>query len=140
MNASTSLLATMYPSEAPIAERRATLPRGPSAPAQARGIVGQLLRGHQLPELLLENAQLVSSELVSNAYLHGTGEIELRLNLFEDRLRIEVVDDGHGQAPAVRERPADETGGWGLRVVEQLARQWGVFEGTTHVWADLPLS
>lgn len=86
-----------------------------------------------------EQALLVSSELVSNAYLHGAGEIELVVNLFEDRIRIEVVDEGHEQAPAVREQPADESGGWGLRIVDQVALQWGVFEGTTHVWADLGL-
>ena len=128
------------PGETPIAERRASLPRGPTAPARARRIVDRLLRGRQLPELSMEKALLVSSELVSNAYLHGAGEIELRLSLFEDRLRVEVVDEGREQAPGVRERPADETGGWGLRIVDQLALQWGVFEGTTHVWADLDLS
>jgi anti-sigma regulatory factor (Ser/Thr protein kinase) len=130
----------MDQSKQPIAERRVTLPRGPSAPAQARGLAAELLRPHQVPELRMENALLISSELVSNAYLHGTGAIELRLNLFEDRLRIEVVDEGNEQAPGVREQPADESGGWGLRIVDQLALQWGVFEGTTHVWADLALS
>ena len=54
-------------------------------------------------------------------------------------LRIEVVDEGSDQAPAVRPTAPDESGGWGLRIVDQLAAQWGVFEGTTHVWADLAL-
>lgn len=128
------------PSEEPIAERRASLPRGPTAPARARRIVDGFLRPRRVPEVPREQALLVSSELVSNAYLHGAGEIELRVNLFGDRIRIEVVDEGHEQAPAVREQPADESGGWGLRIVDQLALQWGVFEGTTHVWADLAVS
>lgn len=84
-------------------------------------------------------ALLVSSELVTNAYRHGRGEIELRLSVHDDRLRIEVIDHGRDAAPAVREQAADGTGGWGLRIVDQLALQWGVFEGATHVWADLAL-
>jgi hypothetical protein len=50
-----------------------------------------------------------------------------------------VIDDGQHQVPAGREQASDETGGWGLQIVDQLALQWGVFEGTTHVWADLAL-
>jgi anti-sigma regulatory factor (Ser/Thr protein kinase) len=82
---------------------------------------------------------LVSSELVSNAYKHGDGKIELRLRLLGDRLRVEVIDEGRDQVPEVRPEPGDETGGWGLQIVQRVALQWGVFEGTTHVWADLPL-
>jgi hypothetical protein len=28
-------------------------------------------------------------------------------------------------------------GGWGLRIVEQLADDWGVLEGSTRVWFQL---
>ena len=42
--------------------------------------------------------------------------------------------------PEIREQPADESGGWGLRIVDEVALQWGCFEGTTHVWVELPLS
>lgn len=65
--------------------------------------------------------------------------MELRLAFPDDRLRIEVIDEGRDQVVAVRQQPADETGGWGLQIVDRLAAQWGVFEGTTHVWADLAL-
>jgi anti-sigma regulatory factor (Ser/Thr protein kinase) len=84
-----------------------------------------------------EAAVLVSSELVTNAYKHGEGEIELRLSVLAGRLRIEVIDQGQRQAPHVREQESDKRGGWGLQIVDQLSLQWGVFEGTTHVWADL---
>ena len=53
--------------------------------------------------------------------------------------RNQVIDEGQGQVVGVRQQPADETGGWGLQIVDRLAAQWGVFEGTTHVWADLAL-
>jgi anti-sigma regulatory factor (Ser/Thr protein kinase) len=88
----------------------------------------------------LAGALLVVSELVTNAYHHGKGRIELRLRLGEERVRIEVVDEGAGSAPEIREEAEDgDTGGWGLPIVETLADRWGVFEGTTHVWADVPL-
>src|SRR5579859_7464870 len=102
----------------PDAERRVTLPRDPSSPAKARRLVEQFLREHQAPEGMVQNALLVSSELISNAYQHGRGEIELRVNLLADRVRIEVIDEGRDQAPAVRQQQPDESGGWGLRIVD----------------------
>lgn len=124
----------------PAGEGLLKLPRDPGAAVEARRFVERLLQRRRIAEQSLENALLVSSELVSNAYRHGEGDIELRVNLFDDRVRIEVIDEGKDQAPAVREQGADETGGWGLQIVDQLALQWGVFEGTTHVWADLALA
>jgi anti-sigma regulatory factor (Ser/Thr protein kinase) len=110
------------------------------APAKARRFVEDVVAHSGVREETREYAVLVSSELVTNALQHGRGKIELRLRHLGKFLRIEVIDEGHEQAPAVRQEAADETGGWGLRIVDQLAVQWGVFEGTTHVWADLPLS
>lgn|GEM_PF-1749091 len=120
-------------------QRRLKLPRSAGAPAAARQFLARLLSRHGLSERARENALLVCSELVSNAYRHGVGEIELRVRLLRDRLRIEVIDEGRDRAPAVREQADDQVGGWGLQIVDQVALQWGVFEGTTHVWADLAL-
>ena len=61
---------------------------------------------------------------------------ERRLQLLRDP---RSAGEARRLAPAVRERASDETGGWGLQIVDQLALQWGVLEGTTHVWADLAL-
>lgn len=125
---------------APTDEGRLRLRPDPRSPGAARRFVARRLRSGRLSDETVETAQLVSSELVTNAYRYGEGEIELRVSMRKDHVRIEVVDEGQGKAPAVRERSGDETGGWGLQIVDQLALQWGVFEGTTHVWADLALS
>ena len=49
-----------------------------------------------------------------------------------DTLRIEVSDEGD-VCLAPSPTPG-EHGGWGLRLVEPLADEWGVLEGSTKVW------
>jgi len=36
----------------------------------------------------------------------------------------------------IRERGAE---GRGLRIIGRVAQKWGVFQGTTHVWFEIPL-
>lgn len=103
----------------------------------ARGFVRDNLRG--VDEQALEHVLLTASELVTNALKHGRGAIELRLQRLVDRVRLEVIDEGAGATPAIREVEADGSGGWGLRIVDEVALRWGAFEGTTHVWAELGL-
>jgi anti-sigma regulatory factor (Ser/Thr protein kinase) len=113
------------------------LPRDDRCAATARKFVfEQLAPEADGPQL--SNALLVVSELATNAYRHGEGRIEVRMHRREQSIRIEVVDDGAGPVHR-RETPADVTGGWGLRVVEEIADDWGTSEGTTHVWAELAL-
>ncbi|MGI8863882.1 MAG: ATP-binding protein [Solirubrobacteraceae bacterium] len=114
---------------------RSSLPRDPSCGSVARELLQDHLQG-QLDPAVLADAQTVISELVNNAYVHGTGEVELRFQVLEDRLRVEVVDEGQGAAIHVRERGSHD-GGHGLHIVQTLPSSWGAFEGTTHVWAEL---
>jgi two-component sensor histidine kinase len=110
--------------------------RGPGCAARGRRFAESQLDGELDPDTL-EKVNLVVSELVTNAYQHGEGAIELRLDVHREKIRIEVVDQGSGAVPEIREN-AGEGGGWGLMVIDTLATAWGVFEGTTHVWAELP--
>lgn len=114
----------------------AKLLRGPGCAARGRRFVQAQLGGEVDPETV-DKVNLIVSELVTNAYQHGEGAIELRLDVGAEKVRIEVVDQGSGAVPAIRET-AGEGGGWGLMMVDTLATAWGVFEGTTHVWAELP--
>ncbi|HEX8159436.1 MAG TPA: ATP-binding protein [Solirubrobacteraceae bacterium] len=89
---------------------------------------------------LLADAELLVSELTSNAILHGKGQtITLRAWLDEDRLLVEVVDDGSGFEHELRRKDFEQVGGWGLELVEDVSSRWGVREGTTHVWFELEL-
>lgn len=82
-----------------------------------------------------EDAALLVSELVNNAVLHGIGAICLRVDVDDDGVRVEVSDEGN---VAVAPSPTPGAhGGWGLRIVDELADDWGVLEGSTRVWFRL---
>ena len=117
-------------SDAPII---VTLTRNHGAPGQARALLREHADG--LDRQRLDTAVLLISELVTNAVLHGTGEIRLTIDIRRHDARFSVCDEGSG-TPAVRPEPGPD-GGWGLRLVGQLASRWGVREGQTQVWFEL---
>ena len=114
------------------------LPRDAGAAAVARRHVRQVL-GAQLAPERLDALLLTTTELVTNAVVHGDGDIQLRLGFDGDRVRGEVIDHGSGFEHEIRERGADDVDGRGLMLVAALTDAWGVHEGTTHVWFELDL-
>jgi anti-sigma regulatory factor (Ser/Thr protein kinase) len=112
------------------------LTRVSSAPATARDWLSSSFEG-RLDHGELDQAKLLVSELVSNAVMHGRGEISVRAQLNEERLLVEVTDEGSGFEREIRERDFDQVGGWGFTIVDAVASRWGVHEGTTHVWFEL---
>jgi anti-sigma regulatory factor (Ser/Thr protein kinase) len=90
------------------------------------------------PENRLYDASLCLSELVTNAVQHpgAGGELELSLLVDDERLRVEVIDDGVGFEPDSPTR-GDERG-WGLFIVDSLSDRWGVDPGErTVVWFEI---
>lgn len=91
---------------------------------------------------VLGDAMLVASELVTNAVLHSscTAEDLLEVRVSRDgRLRLCVVDPGgSGREATITERQA-ELGGMGLKIVDQLADDWGSQRDRDghRVWAEL---
>jgi anti-sigma regulatory factor (Ser/Thr protein kinase) len=86
-----------------------------------------------------EAFELVVSELFTNAVRHGTGEVSVRIALDDGVVRVEVADGGGGRpVERVPDPTGRDPGGWGLRLVGQLADEWGadVREGHTMVWAE----
>jgi anti-sigma regulatory factor (Ser/Thr protein kinase) len=88
------------------------------------------------------NLLLLTSELVNNSVLHGrAGEhhmIEIELRRTDVGVRAEVTDTGPGFAPMERDRELDEPGGWGLVLVESIAKRWGIArDSRTSVWFEL---
>ena len=111
-----------------------TVTRDLSRSAASARVARDLVKSHtaMLGSRRREDAVLMVSELVSNALLHGTGEIRLRIEANGDGVRVEVSDQGN---VAVAPSPTPGAhGGWGLRIVDELADGWGVLEGSTKVW------
>jgi anti-sigma regulatory factor (Ser/Thr protein kinase) len=88
--------------------------------------------GSSLPSDQLKNANVMVSELVSNAFQHGAGRIELTVESGPDGVWASVHDEGSGEIASPNPRPARR--GWGLYFVERLSDQWGVAEDDSRVW------
>src|ERR1700754_2827611 len=93
---------------------------------------------------MLDRAQLLTSELVTNSVLHShapaDASVIFRLELSLGAIRLEVEDPGHGGAVAPRAPDLDGGGGLGLNLVQQLSERWGVERvagGGTRVWARI---
>lgn len=112
------------------------LPRDPTASRLARAQVTDRLSGTLDPPVMAD-LMLAVSELVTNALLHGSGQIELHVEADDRSVKAEVVDAGRGLEHQIRDHGVD---GPGLRIVGRVAQQWGVFQGTTHVWFEIPLN
>jgi anti-sigma regulatory factor (Ser/Thr protein kinase) len=114
------------------------LPRESGAPRAARQWVDRHF-GPDLSDDKLAIAQLLVSELVTNALIHGHGAILLQARLDGGRLVAEVIDEGDGFQWSEPEPNPDRIGGWGLTVVAGGSDRWGIREGANHVWFELNL-
>ena len=96
-----------------------------------------------LPAAVRDGVLLLVTELVNNAVRHAKigPEQSLRVGVWLSprRVRVEVVDPGTGftriRAPSRR----DESGGWGLVLVDRIADRWGVARAAagTCVWFEI---
>jgi anti-sigma regulatory factor (Ser/Thr protein kinase) len=111
--------------------------RDPSVLADARRIVQGC--DDMLAERDVADAKLLITELLSNAIVHGSGDISMCIRLTPESVEFQVHDDGSGGLVAPR-TPGRRGGGWGLHFVARLARDWGTHgagDGTC-VWFSLP--
>jgi len=113
------------------------------APAAARGVVADCL-GARVAADVLDDAQLLMSELVTNSVRHSgataTEGVVVRVELNRRMLRIEVEDPGRDGVVAPRAADGQIGGGFGLNLVQALSERWGVERvaaGGTRVWAQL---
>jgi anti-sigma regulatory factor (Ser/Thr protein kinase) len=115
-----------------------TLPAALSSVPTARHFVESVISSWGLHDLSWP-ATLVVSELAANAALHARGEdFTVRIRIELDCVRLEVVDHSL-RLPQQRSYSAEATTGRGLRLVSELAQEWGVTtsaDGKT-VWVVL---
>ncbi|MGW0563080.1 ATP-binding protein [Streptomyces sp. NPDC003016] len=109
------------------------LPHDPRAPGIARATLRAVLATYRLTELT-DTAELLASELVTNAQRHTSSPYSFRLRpVGPDRLRLAVWDAdpfipaAFTGASGGMATPADDTaeGGRGLHLVQACADRWG---------------
>ncbi|MEU6089039.1 SpoIIE family protein phosphatase [Streptomyces sp. NPDC047085] len=110
----------------------------PAAVSTARSLVVGQLASWGLQKLAT-STELIVSELVTNAVLHATGPIRLRL-IRHEVLVCEVADHS-SIAPRLHQAHLHDEGGRGLFLVAQLAHRWGTRQipDGKLVWAEQTL-
>ena len=119
-----------------------TLPAAPAAATTARTEVTRRL-SQRVTVGALDDVRLLLTELITNALRHSDvapgDEIEVKAEVADGAIRIEVSDPGRNGPVAPRE-PGANGGGFGLYLVERLTNRWGVErEDGTTVWAEVPV-
>jgi len=115
-----------------------TLPSELTSASRARSLIRRPLRRWGLAELV-PTAELLVSELVTNAVRYAQGKIGLRL-ILEQGLVCEVLDES-AALPRLRHPDDSDERGRGLQVVSQLAQRWGARRAAAGkvVWCELPV-
>ncbi len=121
----------------------AVLPLDVQAPSSARFVVADFL-SDRLPVRMVETAQLIISELVSNSLRHNSAPqdqaVVVRVALDRDTWRLEVEDPG-GEGVLAPDPERAAAGRLGMNLVQSLSECWGVehaAERGTRAWAYLP--
>lgn len=96
------------------------------------------LRAQPLPQEVLGDLKLALTEACTNSVRHaydgGDGLVEIRYELHDDRLVVEVRDEGEGFEPptdpgaALQADELSEEGGLGIAIIEALADEFEIRE------------
>ncbi|MFI0242726.1 ATP-binding protein [Streptomyces sp. NPDC016845] len=123
------------------------LPHDPRAPGIARAALRSVLKAHGRTELI-DAAELLASELLTNAHRHTTGSYALRIGpgaMDAHRVRVAVWDGdpkiplGFGRCAPSADLTAER--GRGLFLVRAYAEDWGAYTfpegaGGKLLWAE----
>ena len=125
-----------------IIEAMTLLPGDVTTPAAARRFVRSALESVEADPVVVETAELLTDELVTNAIVHAGCKSHLFIRAVKGVVRVEVSDpDDH--MPAMAAPDVEALGGRGLVIVNGLASAWGITptDSGKTVWFELsPLS
>ena len=121
-----------------------TLASTPDAAARARAELTAWPAAGRLDDTLLDDARLLTSELVTNSFRHAgialNAPVSLTAWLRAATLHVEIHDQGTDGNVAWRTpQRHEDSGGFGLDLVAQLSSAWGIERDTrgTTVWFEL---
>lgn len=119
-----------------------SLPRTAEAPGLARAAARKLCERLPLSDSCCQTLLVLVSEVVTNAVKYSDGAPDMGIafraaELGSGAVRIDVHDGGTGFHPQPRD-PSRPDGGWGLYLVDQGSRRWGIDASAgTRVWFEL---
>ncbi len=114
-------------------------PEAASVPA-ARHFLRECLEPHVAPDVV-GTAELLVSELVTNAVVHAGSVCFLHLETDRSGMMRVAVEDSALKPPEPRQAGTGDANGRGLALVEMLASEWGhypVAAGGKVVWFSVP--
>jgi anti-sigma regulatory factor (Ser/Thr protein kinase) len=125
------------------------VPHGPAGVRVARQRMRSDLGRTGVSDSVIDDAVLILSELLSNAWRHGSpwrsapdgGTVRAAWSVDEDdRVMVEVTDGGGSTRPLPAKPSVTARGGRGLNIIRSLSDDWGVRDGPGEVtvWALLP--
>lgn len=107
---------------------RLTIPAKAEYITLSRLALSGLSRVRSLPEDTLADLKLALTEACSNSVRHaydgGEGHVDISFELHDDRLVVEVADDGTGFEPAAAGKAQGEElaeGGLGIAIIRSIA-------------------
>ena len=93
----------------------------------------------QVPDGVVDTVELLTSEVVTNAIIHGRSGPQLAVEIDGSVVRV-AVRDRSPEIPVRRLGRLDDVSGRGVVIVEELASAWGVERernGSKRVWFEV---
>jgi anti-sigma regulatory factor (Ser/Thr protein kinase) len=113
------------------------LPPDRAAAAKARHFVGETMQAWNFDDVI-PDAELLVSELVTNAVLHARSTSRVTIEHNGTTLRVSVSDTSPTR-PRLRNYGPEAVTGRGLLLVDRISRRWGVEQLPTGktVWFEI---
>jgi anti-sigma regulatory factor (Ser/Thr protein kinase) len=111
----------------------------PTSVGAARRFVRDVLMSRQIADGVVSTVELLTSEVVTNAIVHGGSGPQLVVQLGDGVVRV-AVRDMSPELPVRRLGRIDDSSGRGVVIVEELATAWGVEPdrgGGKQVWFEV---
>ncbi|MCU1674904.1 MAG: hypothetical protein JWN77_3017 [Frankiales bacterium] len=115
-----------------------TLPSRAQSAGDARRLTARMCASAHVSEDARDRAVLLTSELVTNALIHSTGDQRLTVTTRSGGVRVEVGDDST-VLPVLRGQDDQANGGRGVQLLERCASTWGwrLTSRGKCVWFDI---